>query len=468
MSRTTVIFLVTIVGNALGTLDLSVVNVALPEIGKHFSDAAPNSVAWVVTVYPIVFAGLLVPAGRIADRSGRKRVYEIGLVIFLGGTLLSGLAPALWLLILGRVLQAAGAAMISPASLGAILASVTQERRSAATTLWAAAGFAATALGPIVGGAAVEIAGWRSAFLVQVPVALAIMLASRLTLTESRPPAGTARPDPVAAALATAAVSALTAAILKGNDWGWASQPITGLIAGGVVSSLLLALRSARHPAPLIDPALFRNRSFSTGVAGIAVFGSSYFALLVAQVQFLQTVWRYSPLQAGLAVSMQGATIAVLAPWTGRLAARVGHQLLIVPGSILFGAAVIWTALAAESAPNYLWLWLPVTVLAGSGVALSMPILNAAAVSTAPAHLLSVAGGAVQTARQCGGAIGIAATFALLGSSTAPHTAGAFEPVWTYIAVGAITTGLIAYAGLPTRQALTGAARPGRTAAEPD
>ncbi len=439
---------VAMVANALSALDISVANVAFPAIRHSFPTSSPSSLSWVLTSYPIVFAGLLVATGRQADHTGRRKVFGTGLLLFASGLSASAVAPTLPLLVGGRVLQSVGAACMMPAALGIVLAGVRPEGRSAAVGAMAGAGAAAAAIGPAFGSVIVEAAGWRAIFLVQIPVALTAFGASRRWVAESKSTDARA-PDVIGALLVTATVTAIAFAVVQGGVWGWRAASI--LAAFGIAAALTpVALwRSAHHPAPVIDLRLFSDRVFSAATVGIMIFGAGFLAVFFALVQFLTEVWRYSILEAGLAFSVLALVISVTTPSAGRLAGRIGHRRLIVPGTIAFtaGAMVLW--FGARLSPSYLSVWLPASLLLGFGTALSMPMLNAAAMSRVAPNQFSIAAAIVQSARLVGGAIGAALLFAFVGTARGSQALGAFDRVWIFVATMGLATCAVALTWLP-------------------
>src|SRR3954470_7557001 len=215
------VFAVTVTGAFVVALDLSIVNVAFPSIKQSFPETSTAALSWVLSAYSVVFGALLLGAGRIADRSGRRRAFLIGLGIFTAGSLLCGVAPAAWVLIGGRVVQAVGAALLLPASLALLLAASPAEARAAAVALWGGIAALAVATGPSLGSLLIESGGWRWAFFVNLPVALVAALMARRTLAESK--VGGPPPDIVGILMISAAVASIALSITQGGEWGWTS-----------------------------------------------------------------------------------------------------------------------------------------------------------------------------------------------------------------------------------------------------
>src|SRR5688572_22107800 len=220
-------FAVTVAAGFMVALDLSIVNVAFPSIGRSFPGVSAATLAWVLAAYSVVFGALLLGAGRIADRSGRRRIFGLGLAVFTLGSLLCGIAPSAWLLIAGRVVQAVGAALLMPASLALLLTATAPSARARAVAMWGGISALAVATGPSLGSLLVDAGGWRWAFFVNLPVAAAAGLATRRSVPESI--IGGPVPDLVGVAMLSGAVAALALAITQGGDWGWSSPRVVGL-----------------------------------------------------------------------------------------------------------------------------------------------------------------------------------------------------------------------------------------------
>ncbi len=219
--HTSLVFAVTALGAFMASLDLSIVNVAFPALERSFSHASRPTLAWVITAYSIVFAALLVTAGRSADRLGRRRVFFTGILVFSAGSALCGLAPSVDLLIAGRVAQGAGAALLLPSSLGLLLEAFPAEKRSQTVALWGGVGALAVATGPSLGAALISAGGWRLAFYVNLPVAFVAWVLGRRVLVSDRPVTATSHPDYFGVILISASLAGLVLAVSEGPDWGW-------------------------------------------------------------------------------------------------------------------------------------------------------------------------------------------------------------------------------------------------------
>jgi EmrB/QacA subfamily drug resistance transporter len=438
------VFVVTALGAFMASLDLSIVNVAFPALERSFSHASRPTLAWVITAYGIVFAALLVTAGRSADRLGRRRVFFAGVLVFSAGSALCGLAPSVGLLVAGRVAQGAGAALLLPSSLGLLLEAFPAEKRSQTVALWGGVGALAVATGPSLGAALISAGGWRLAFYVNLPVALIAWAVGRRVLPSDRPKTIAAHPDYLGVALISATLAGLVLAISEGPDWGWLNWRVVAAAAASVLLGFAFVSRCARHPEPVLDLQLFRARSFSVSNAAALVYSMGFFAMLLGNILFLTSVWHYSILRAGLAVTPGPIVVACVAGPAGKLATKVGFRPVILTGSVLFAAGLAWYAAVVGTEPHYLSAWLPGTLIVGLGIGLTFPILSAAAVSSLPATRFAVGSSVNQTARQVGGAVGVAVLVAVLANPPTPQAAlPHFRHLWLFSCAMAIGTGVI-------------------------
>lgn len=438
-------FAVTAMGAFMASLDLSIVNVAFPALARSFRSASRPELAWVITAYAIVYAALLVTAGRTADRLGRRKVFFIGLGVFTVGSALCGLAPSLALLIAGRTAQGVGAALLLPASLGLLLEVFSAEARSQAVALWSGVGALAVATGPSLGAVLISAGGWRWAFFVNVPVGAVAALLGRRVLPRDQATERTPSPDYPGVVLVTASLAGIVLAISEGSGWGWADPRVLGAAAGGLVLGGLFIRRCLRHPEPVLDLGLFAHRSFSVANAATLVYAMGFFAMLLGNILFLTGVWHYSILRAGLAVTPGPLVVAVVSGPAGKLATRHGFRRILMPGFAVFAAGLAWYATQVGPHPEYLARWLPATLVTGLGIGLTFPVLGAAAVASLHSSRFAVGSAVNQTSRQVGGALGVAILVAILGSAASAGVAlEHFRHLWAYSAAMALLAGLIA------------------------
>jgi NTE family protein len=438
------VFALTALGAFMAALDLSIVNVAFPDLERSYPEASAAALAWVITAYSIVFGALLVTGGRTGDRTGRRRTFLGGVGVFLAGSALCGVAPNVPVLVASRVVQGVGAAFLVPASVALLIAAYPPERRTQVVAQWGGIGALAVATGPSLGAAIVSAGGWRWAFFVNVPVGAAILLLGRRVLTESAVERGTGRPDYLGVVLLSGSLAAVVLAISEGTSWGWSDPRIVGAFVAAVLLGTAFVPRSLRHPEPVVDLTLFRARSFVAANAATLVYAAGFFPMLLGNILFLTGVWDYSIMRAGLAVTPGPLVVAVVAGTAGKVAARVGFRPVLAVGALCFAAGLLWYVLRVEATPDYLGVWLPGTLVVGLGIGLTFPVLSAAAVSSLPPHRFAVGSAVNQTVRQIGGALGIAILVVILGTPDGPAAAvDRFSDLWAFSAVCALTSGVI-------------------------
>lgn len=444
MARRWQVLLVTSVAVFMALLDVTIVNIAFPDIRADFPTTPVADLSWILNAYNVVFAAALVPAGRLADRFGRRRFFLAGIVVFLLASVGCAAAGSVGILVAARVVQALGAAVLVPTSLSLVLPEFPPRLRATAVALSTATGAVAAAAGPSLGGVLVDWQGWRWVFLVNLAIGLPALLPAVRLLRESRDERATGWPDLLGAGLLAAGVAALALAMVKGEDWGWGSPRVVGALVAFVVLLALVTIRSRRHPAPVIDLSLFRIRSFSVANVGAFVFGAAFFAQLLNGVLFLTGVWGYSVLAAGVALTPGPIAATLSAPVAGRLADRFGHRAIAVPGGLLFGAGALLLALSTGPGRAYASTMLPGMLLAGSGVGFTFPAFGSAAVSELPPDRLATGIGVSGTFRQIGAVVGVAGLVAILGAASSALDGA--HLVWTLVGAGGLAAALIGIA----------------------
>ncbi|MFR9752926.1 DHA2 family efflux MFS transporter permease subunit [Nocardia sp. 004] len=444
------------VGVLLSSLDLFIVNVALPDISADFGGAKLTGLSWVLNAYAIVFAALLVPAGRLGDRSSIRITFLTGLAVFVVGSALCATAWDVGSLVVFRVIQAVGAALLTPASLGLVLAASPPQQRAMAVRLWVAFGGLGAALGPVLGGILVEF-GWRWVFLVNVPIGLVAVVVGLRILPD--PPGDAGRlPDLTGAALLVGAISSLVFGLVKGEDWGWAASGVLLAFAAAVILTVAFIVSSARHHSPVVDPALLRAPNFALMTANAVFFNVAFGAMLLSAVLWTQQVWGWSALRTGLAIAPGPLIVPLVAVLAGRLIERIGAGMVIAAGGITFGAGMLWWAQAITVQPDYVGGLLGGMVISGIGVGLTLPTAFAAGTSGLPPQRFATGSAVLSMARQIGLAIGVAVLIAVLGAPASPEeTLDAFQLGWYVTAAVAVIAGLI---GMATRMPKPAAAQP--------
>ncbi|MEL6891711.1 MAG: DHA2 family efflux MFS transporter permease subunit [Actinomycetota bacterium] len=435
-------------------LDTTILFVAFPDVTASFADAGPTTLSWVLNAYTIVFAALLVPAGKLADRIGHRRTFLIGSVVFTIASMACGLASTVELLIGFRIAQAVGGAVLIPSSLALVMRAFPPAGIPKAVAIWGAAGAVAGALGPTLGAAVVDGLGWRWAFFINLPVGVLTVVAGARVLNESSDP--TVRvPSGVGVVLIAAAAAALSYAVVNTEEVGWLDPATFALGAVGIVLAAAFITHQRRTAAPSLDLELFSIGNFRWGnLAGLA-FGTAFSAMFFGSILFLTDVWGWSILTAGFAVAPGPGLVALLAPRMGALAGRIGQRPLLIWGGVFFALGGAWRVVFLDESPDYVVEYLPSMLLTGAGVACCLPQLSSVVAQAVPLSRIGVGGAVLQAVRQFGGTFGVALTIAFIGrpTSVADALAG-FDRIWWLIVAGGLATSALS-APLRTGSAAT-------------
>ncbi len=435
------VFWVASIAAFLVSLDTTMLYAAFGALREGFPTATAADMSWVLNAYTVVYAAMLIPAGGLADTHGRKRVFLWGVSLFLAASALCGLSPTVGALVAARVLQAAGAALLTPASLSIVLAAFPQSRRALTVSLWGAVGGFAAAVGPSLGSFIVQTVGWPWAFYINLPIG-ALSLWGGAVLLQASPRATTARRvDGVGIALLVIAVGAIALAIVKADAPSWTLTQTLATAGTGVVALAAFVAWARVARDPLVDLALFRHRTYSAVNAATLSFGISFAMMFFAFFFYMSGIWHYGQAQAGLAIAPGPLTVIPVAVLTGRLAGRYGHRPFLVGGALLYAAASLWFMVVPGIAPSYLAHWLPGLLLSGASVGLVLPSLSAAAVSKLPVQHYAVGSAVNQATRQIGAVIGVAIIVLLLGHGAVQRSD--FDAVYAlHIALALLTAAL--------------------------
>jgi EmrB/QacA subfamily drug resistance transporter len=411
-------------------LDVTIVNVALPSI-QHALQASVSGLQWTIDAYTLVIACLLMLSGSLADRFGRRRVFQIGLGTFSLGSLLCSLAPSLGWLIAFRGLQAVGGSMLNPVAMSIIANTFTDRAgRAKAIGMWGSVAGLSLASGPVLGGLLVSAIGWRSIFWINVPVGLIAISLTQRFVPESRAEQPR-RLDPFGQLAVIALLGGLTAGIIEGPRIGWGSAPIVALFSVAVLAAMVLVVVESRRREPLVDMRYFRSAPFSgaalIGVVALATLGG----FLFLNTLYLQDVRGYSALHAGLLTIPMAAMLGGFSLVSGRLVASRGPRLaLVMSGGLIAVGAVLLIGLSAHTA---VWYLIVAYLVYGVGAGLvSAPITNTA-LSGMPRDQAGVAGAIASSCRQTGAALGVAVTGVIIATSSAGFVS-ASHAAWAMVA----------------------------------
>ena len=386
-------------------LDGSIVNVALPTIQADLH-AQLSDLQWVVDAYTLPFAALMLTAGTLGDRFGRKRLFLFGLVLFMLGSLLCGVAPTLGWLLVGRAVQGTGAAALSPGSLAVLVAAFPEPRqRAQAIGLWAGVSGVGLAAGPLVGGLLIQIASWPAIFFVNLPVGVVALALGWSRLSESRNPTAQ-RLDLPGQVLVTGALVCLIMALIESSSHGWTSALILGLFSGAAVCLAAFLVVEARVREPMLPLGLFRSRVFSVANVAAILVGFAFIGTVFFISQFLQSVQGYTALESGLRTLPTTVGIFVIAPLAGLLTARLGPRLPIVLGGLL-AASGLFLLLRLAPDSSYASIWWNFGLF-GIGLGLMLSPLTTAVLSATPPQRAGLGSSVNNTSRQVGFSLGVA------------------------------------------------------------
>jgi EmrB/QacA subfamily drug resistance transporter len=391
-------------------LDNTVVNVALPSIQRDL-DASISGLEWTINGYTLSFAVLLATGGRLGDIFGRRRMFIIGVVVFAVSSATAGLATSTTDLVLSRVVQGVGAALMMPATLSIVTHAFPPEERGKAMGTWAGVSALALAVGPVLGGLLTEHVSWRAIFYLNIPVAIGAVAAALFAVRESRDQTVGREVDFAGVAVLTVSLTALVLALVEGNAWGWGSPEIVALLAGAAVGLAAFVAVELRVRAPMVEFRFFADRNFVGAVVVALVISFAMLGVFFFLAIYMQNVLHYSPLEAGVRFLPSTLMIVALAPIAGRLSDRYGPRWLIAGGLLTVAASLYaFTGIAVDSSYGDL---LPGFVLLGAGIAMTMSPMTSAAMNAVAVEKAGIASGVLSMFRMVGGSLGIAVTGAI-------------------------------------------------------
>ncbi|HYC81174.1 MAG TPA: MFS transporter [Solirubrobacterales bacterium] len=391
-------------------LDNTVVNVALPSIQNDLG-ASISGLEWTVNGYTLSFAVLLATGGRLGDIFGRRRMFLAGVVIFALSSATAGLAPDETSLVVSRIVQGVGAALMMPGTLSIITDAFPAHERGKAMGTWAGVSALALAIGPVLGGFLTENVSWRAIFYINIPVAIGAVAATLFAVRESRDTSVGRDVDYPGVGVLTVGLTALVLALVEGNSWGWGSPQVLGLIALALVALPAFVFVENRVKAPMVQFDLLADRNFLGAIVVAMIISFAMLGVFFFLALYMQDILHYSPLEAGVRFLPSTLMIVFVAPVAGRLADRFGPRWLIAGGLLLVAASLFtFSGIAVDS--GYLDL-LPGFMLLGIGIAMTMSPMTSAAMNAVPVQKAGIASGVLSMFRMVGGSLGIAVTGAI-------------------------------------------------------
>jgi EmrB/QacA subfamily drug resistance transporter len=413
----------TVAGSGMAAIDSTVVSIALPTIGREFH-APVTALQWVVTGYTLTLSALLLTAGNLGDRYGRRRMFTIGVVWFTVASAACAVAPGSTALIVLRVLQGVGGALLTPGSLAILQASFAQQERGRAIGAWTGLGGVASAAGPLLGGWLVTVASRRWIFIINFPVGVFVLVTSIRHVPESRDPGPHGPLDWPGAVLAVLALGGTTFALIEGPSGGWARAPVIGALVLGVAAGVGFVVTERRAADPTLPLGVFASRQFSvTNVVTFVVYAALGGILFLLPVT-LQVVGGYSPLEAGVALLPLTLVMLVFSTPSGRLASRIGPHLQMSVGPVVIGAGLALLG-RATSDTDYWTGVLPAVLVFAGGLAFTVAPLTATALGAVPDDHAGVASAVNNVVARVGGLVAVAVLPAVAGISTAGHLSSA-------------------------------------------
>ena len=448
----------TVLGSAMAQLDATVVGIAQPAIGKEFH-AQISGLQWVSAGYLLTVAGLILLAGALTDRYGRRRIFVIGVTWFAIASLICAIAPNIGLLIAARGLQGIGGALLTPGSLAILEASFVKEDRGRAIGAWSGLGGVATALGPFVGGFLITAVSWRLIFLINLPIAVAVIFIAMRHIPESRDPNATGDIDFAGSVLTVLALVGISYGLIQGSSGNWGSNVVLGALLIGAVAAVAFVVVELRVRAPIVPLDIFKSRQFSaTNAVTLLIYGmlGGMFFLLPIE---LQQVSHYGPTAAGASLLPITFMMFALSSRSGALSARIGPRLQMSAGPLVVAAGLALFA-RINAGGNYLVEVLPAVLVFGLGLAITVAPLTATAMSSAPAERSGLASAVNNTVARTGSLLAVALLPAVAGITGDSYLHPAvFETGFQHAAF--IASVICAAGGLLAAATIRNAQRPG-------
>jgi EmrB/QacA subfamily drug resistance transporter len=429
------VLVVLALASSLGYLDLFSVNVALPSMSSSLGNATLTSLSWVLNAYAIVFAVLLVPMGRLADQFGRRRALLVGVAVFVIGSAVSAIAPDLAVMIIGRVAQAAGAALFLPASLGLLYPSFPEREHHKILGIWTGVGAVAAGSGPTLGGLLVAV-DWRLIFVVNIVIGIIAIVGGLRVLPEVSDRTNARLPEALSTVSLIASLALVTFGLVQSATWGWVDVRTISLLGAGAVAIAITVWRAVSSPRALIEASLFRNVEFTTASVGLFAWSTALAVFVLGNVLYFQDVWHWGVIKTGLGILPGPLGAAIFSAFAGRIIKRYGKSVPAILGPVVFAIGAAGWLVVGTSSDSHWVLFMVATFINGVGGGLIQAPLYAAA-SSLPADRAATGGAVLNMANQVGSAIGVAILVSLLAAT--PGLAGFQAGWWLVIIASAVS-----------------------------
>jgi len=416
----------------LGTVNVTVSNVAFPEIVRSFPGVSNGMTGWIIAGYSLAFASTMLAGGRLADRYGRLTVFRVGLFGLLIGALGAGLAPSPLILVFARAIQGMFGALTVPSSLALVLPQFPQTKQASVIGIWAAAGMVASGLSPGFAALVLEVSSWRWVYLILVPIVALGLIGAKLYLEETAEAKADSPLDLLGVLMGSASVFLLVLGTLQGRSWGWLSPYTVACFAGTTLLLPLFLIRSSKHPEPLFDPGLFRIRSFTVSNVAVTFAMVGAFTSWFLWPLFLTEVWEYSKAKVGLAFTPSPVLSAVVAVLGGRWADRRGFRGIMALAALIATVGFLWLYFFLDEEVQFWFAFFPSSVMFGFGMGVLASQLNSAALRDIPPESTATANGIHQSLRYAVGGMGAATAITVLNGT---HEVQRYSLMWLLLGI---------------------------------
>ena len=416
----------------LGTVNVTVSNVAFPEIVRSFPGVSNGMPGRIIAGYSLAFASTMLAGGRLADRYGRLTVFRVGLFGLLIGALGAGLAPSPLILVFARAIQGMFGALTVPSSLALVLPQFPQTKQASVIGIWAAAGMVASGLSPGFAALVLEVSSWRWVYLILVPIVVLGLIGAKLYLEETAEAKADSQLDLLGVLMGSASVFLLVLGTLQGRSWGWLSPYTVACFAGTTLLLPLFLIRSSKHPEPLFDPGLFRIRSFTVSNVAVTFAMVGAFTSWFLWPLFLTEVWEYSKAKVGLAFTPSPVLSAVVAVLGGRWADRRGFRGIMALAALIATVGFLWLYFFLDEEVQFWFAFFPSSVMFGFGMGVLASQLNSAALRDIPPESTATANGIHQSLRYAVGGMGAATAITVLNGT---HEVQRYSVMWLLLGI---------------------------------